>query len=61
MLTLTFDRKHRVLLATVSGIFTSEDLDEFDQAMLDFVVREDAYGRSSTTPPYWRWQFRRHV
>jgi hypothetical protein len=40
MLSLAFDRKHRVLLATVSGIFTSDDLDEFDRAVLDFVARE---------------------
>jgi hypothetical protein len=40
MLSLAFDRKHRVLLVTVSGIFASEDLDEFDRKMLDFVARE---------------------
>jgi hypothetical protein len=40
MLSFAFDRRHRVVLVTVSGIFASEDLDEFDRAMLDFVARE---------------------
>ena len=44
MLSLAFDRKHRVLLATVSGIFTSDDLDEFDREMLGFVAREGCVG-----------------
>jgi hypothetical protein len=40
MLSFAFDRKHRVVLVTISSIFTSEDLDDFDRAMLDFVARE---------------------
>jgi hypothetical protein len=42
MLSFAFDAKHRVLLVTVSGIFTSDDLDEFDRALLDFVARQGA-------------------
>ena len=44
MLSLAFDRKHRVLLATVSGIFTCDDLDEFDRKILGFVARERCVG-----------------
>ena len=40
MLSLAFDRKHRVLQVTVSGIFASEDLDAVDHAVLGFVARE---------------------
>jgi hypothetical protein len=40
MLSFGFDRKARILLVSVSGIFASEDLDEFDRAILDFVARE---------------------
>jgi hypothetical protein len=39
MLTLAFDRKNRVLQVTVSGIFGSEDLDELDNAVIEFVAR----------------------
>jgi hypothetical protein len=42
MLNFAFDHKHRVLLVTVYGIFVSEDLDESDRAILDFVAREGA-------------------
>ncbi len=38
MLRLAFDRKNRVLQITVSGIFASEDLDEIDNAIVEFVA-----------------------
>lgn len=39
MLRLAFDRKNRVLQISVSGIFASEDLDELDNAIVEFVAR----------------------
>jgi hypothetical protein len=39
MLKLAFDRKSRVLQVTVFGIFGSEDLDELDNAVIEFVAR----------------------
>jgi hypothetical protein len=39
MLNLAFDRRHRVLRVTISGIFGSEDLDELDHATIEFVAR----------------------
>ena len=39
MLRLAFDRKNRVLKITVSGIFASEDMDELDNALVEFVAR----------------------
>lgn len=39
MLKLAFDRKSRVLQITVSGIFASEDMDELDNAVIEFVAR----------------------
>ena len=39
MLSLAFERRHRVLRITVSGIFASEDLDELDNAVIAFVAR----------------------
>jgi hypothetical protein len=38
MLRLAFDRKNRVLQVTVSGIFASEDMDELDNALVEFVA-----------------------
>jgi hypothetical protein len=42
MLKLAFDRKNRVLHVTISGIFASEDLDELDNAVVEFVARHGA-------------------
>jgi len=39
MLRLAFDRKNRVLQVTVSGIFGSEDMDELDNIVVEFVAR----------------------
>lgn len=39
MLKLAFDRKNRVLHVAVSGIFASEDMDELDNAVIEFVAR----------------------
>jgi len=39
MLSLAFDRRHRVLRVTVSGIFSSEDMEEMDNTMVEFVAR----------------------
>jgi hypothetical protein len=39
MLSLAFDRRHRVLRVTVSGIFASEDMEEMDHATVEFVAR----------------------
>ena len=39
MLRLAFDRKNRVLQVTVSGIFGSEDMDELDNSVVEFVAR----------------------
>ena len=39
MLKLAFDRKNRVLQVSVSGIFASEDMDELDNAVVEFVAR----------------------
>lgn len=39
MLRLAFDRKNRVLQVSVSGIFASADMDELDNALVEFVVR----------------------
>lgn len=39
MLSLAFDRQNRVLRVTVSGIFGSEDMDELDNAVIEFVAR----------------------
>jgi hypothetical protein len=39
MLSLAFDRRHRVLRITVSGIFSSEDMEEMDNATVEFVAR----------------------
>ena len=38
MLRLAFDRKNRVLQVSVSGIFASADMDELDNALVEFVV-----------------------
>jgi hypothetical protein len=40
MLSLAFDRKNRVLRVSVSGIFSSEDMEEVDRAVIKFVARE---------------------
>jgi len=40
MLSLAFDRKHRVLRVTISGIFASEDMEELDRVVIGFVARE---------------------
>ena len=39
MLKLAFDRKNRVLQITISGIFGSEDMDELDNVLVEFVAR----------------------
>jgi hypothetical protein len=39
MLTLAFDRKSRILRITISGIFASDDMDELDNAVVEFVAR----------------------
>ncbi|HEY4168316.1 MAG TPA: hypothetical protein VGM96_16145 [Reyranella sp.] len=39
MLKLAFDRKSRVLQVSISGIFASEDMDELDNAVVEFVAR----------------------
>jgi len=39
MLTRAFDRRNRVLRVTISGIFASEDMDELDHAVVEFVAR----------------------
>jgi hypothetical protein len=39
MLALAFDRKSRILRVTISGIFASEDMDELDNAVVEFVAR----------------------
>lgn len=39
MLKLAFDRKNRVLQVAISGIFASGDLDELDNAIVEFVAR----------------------
>jgi hypothetical protein len=40
MLSLAYDRKHRVLRATISGIFASEDMEELDRSVIEFVARQ---------------------
>ena len=40
MLSLAHDRKHRVLRVTISGIFASEDMDEVDRTVIEFVARQ---------------------
>jgi hypothetical protein len=42
MLTLLFERQHRVLLARVSGVLSSEDFEAHDRAVLTFLGREGA-------------------
>ena len=39
MLKLAFDRKSRVLQIAISGSFASEDMDELDNAVVEFVAR----------------------
>jgi hypothetical protein len=39
MLSLAYDRRHRILRVTVSGIFSSEDMEEMDHATVQFVAR----------------------
>ena len=39
MLKLAFDRKNRVLQVTIFGIFASEDMDELENAVVEFVAR----------------------
>jgi hypothetical protein len=40
MLSLAYDRKHRVLRVTISGIFASQDMDEVDLTVIEFVARQ---------------------
>jgi len=40
MLTLAFDRRHRVLRITITGIFSSEEMDELDNTVVEFVARQ---------------------
>jgi len=39
MLSLAFDRRNRVLRVTISGIFASEDMEELDNVVVEFVAR----------------------
>jgi hypothetical protein len=38
--TLAFDRKHRVLLARFSGVFSSQDIEELDREVIAVTARE---------------------
>jgi hypothetical protein len=40
MLQLAFDRAHRVLRVTVSGIYASADMEELDRVVIDALARE---------------------
>jgi hypothetical protein len=40
MLRLAYDRKNRVLLVTISGIFASAELEALDRAVIGFAARE---------------------
>jgi hypothetical protein len=40
MLSLAYDRRHRVLRVTISGIFASQDMDEVDLTVIEFVARQ---------------------
>jgi len=40
MLSVDFDRNARVLRVTISGIFSSEDLEEIDRIAIEFAARE---------------------
>jgi hypothetical protein len=40
MFTLAYHRKHKVLLAHFSGVFSSEDIEEVDRAVIAFTARE---------------------
>ncbi len=39
MLSLEYDRKNRVLHVIVSGIYASEDMEELDRRLIEFVAR----------------------
>jgi hypothetical protein len=38
--TLSYDRRHNVLMARFSGVFSSQDIAELDQAVIAFTARE---------------------
>jgi len=40
MFTLAYDRAHNVLLARFAGVFSSQDIEELDRAVMAFTVRE---------------------
>ena len=40
MLSLAYDRTHRVLRVTISGIFASQDMEELDHVVIEFVARQ---------------------
>jgi hypothetical protein len=39
MLSFAFDRRHRVLRVTISGIFGSGDMEELDRRVIEFMAR----------------------
>jgi hypothetical protein len=39
MFTLSFERRHNVLLARFAGVYSSEDIADLDAALLDFAAR----------------------
>lgn len=42
MLSFAYDRKHRVLRVTVSGVYASQDMDMLDRLLIEFVARHGA-------------------
>ena len=40
MFTLAFERKHKVLLARFSGVFSSQDIEELDRGIVTVTARE---------------------
>ena len=40
MFTLAYDRAHNVLLARFAGVFSSQDIEELDRAVMAFTARE---------------------
>ena len=40
MFTLAFERKHKVLLARFSGVFSSQDIEELDRGIVAVTARE---------------------
>lgn len=44
MFTLLYDRTHRILMAKLAGVFSSEDAQEMDAALIRFMSRAEAPG-----------------